>query len=124
MAASTKVKCSWSATNKKWFIQTLLEQVTQGGHTESSGFKCQVWHKIAEAFNKSSGNNYDKQQLQSQYAALKKCFTEFEKLKNNSGFGWNHQLSIPTAPDDVWAAYLAARALGKGETFFFGFFLL
>lgn len=30
----------------------------------------------------------------------------FHSLKQNSGFGWNEESKIPTAPDEVWESYL------------------
>ena len=30
-------------------------------------------------------------------------------MKENSGFGWNDELKIPTAPSSVWDDYIAAH---------------
>ncbi|KAH9159507.1 hypothetical protein LEN26_002305 [Aphanomyces euteiches] len=34
---------------------------------------------------------------------------ETQALRNNSGFGWDAASSLPTAPDEVWTAYIAAN---------------
>ena len=62
-------------------------------------------------FYERSGCSYDKQQLQNKHADLKKKFGIFLALKENSG--WNEDLSLPTAPDEVWDEYLAAHPNAK-----------
>ena len=37
----------------------------------------------------------------------------FILVKNNSGWGWDHERNIPTAQDDVWAAYIKAHPEAK-----------
>ncbi|ETW00613.1 hypothetical protein H310_07184 [Aphanomyces invadans] len=41
-------------------------------------------------------------------AQLKREYKDVKYLRDNSGFGWNEELGLPTAPDDVWAAVLKA----------------
>lgn len=60
-------------------------------------------------FNREMECNYDKQQLQSQYSILKKNYSVFKKLIENSGFGYDDVRKIPTAPSEVWDAYIAAH---------------
>jgi len=37
---------------------------------------------------------------------LKKRYAIFKQLKENSGFGWDEQRQMVTAPDSVWDRYL------------------
>ena len=57
---------------------------------------------------------YDKQQLQNQFAELARNDGVCSALKENSGFGWNDELKIQTAPFPVWDDYTAAHPLAKG----------
>ncbi len=43
--------------------------------------------------------------MQSQYQSLKKKYTTFHRLKDQSGFGWSSD-GVPTADDSVWDAYI------------------
>ena len=38
-----------------------------------------------------------------------KEYDVFTALINNSGFGWNDNAKLPTAPDHVWDTYLRAH---------------
>ena len=40
---------------------------------------------------------------------MKKDYEIYSAIKNNSGFGWDDQRGIPTAPESVWCAYLTAH---------------
>ena len=55
----------------------------------------------------------DKTQLQSQQSFLKKKYSIFIKVKNNSGFGWDDLRKMVIAPDLVWDAYLAENPDAK-----------
>ncbi len=61
------------------------------------------------SFNRTCGVNYDKQKLQSQLTILKRKYQIVKKLQDNSGFGWDVEKQIPTAPNIVWVDYLAAH---------------
>jgi hypothetical protein len=38
---------------------------------------------------------------------LKKDYKDFKYLKDNSGFGWDAEKMIPTAPEEVWKDLIA-----------------
>ena len=43
------------------------------------------------------------------YAELVRNYEGYSALKENSGFGWNDELQIPTAPSSVWDDYQVAQ---------------
>jgi hypothetical protein len=43
--------------------------------------------------------------MDSDLEALKEAYKTFSEVKNNSGFGWDPDVMVPTAPDSVWEAY-------------------
>jgi hypothetical protein len=45
--------------------------------------------------------------------ALGKKYRVFKALKDNSGFGWDSEKQIPTAPEQVWADYLSSHPDAK-----------
>jgi hypothetical protein len=103
-------KADWSNDNKYALIIAVLDLIqTRGGCDDSNGFKKKEWLEIMKSFNRSAGVNYNKQQLQSQLSILKSAYSTFKKVKENSGFGWNSTLQIPTAPDDVWDNYISSH---------------
>ena len=69
---------------------------------------------MTSSFNFKKGiPDYSTVQLHSQYAYLKKKYSVFKELKSNSGFGWDEELNIPTAPNEVWDAYIKSHPLAK-----------
>jgi len=44
---------------------------------------------------------------------LKKKYSLLKELKNNSGFGWDEKLKLPTAPESVWEALIAIKPEAK-----------
>jgi hypothetical protein len=52
---------------------------------------------------------YSVTQLSSCRSALNERFVIFQTLKDNSGYGWDDLLQVPTAPQEVWNAYIEAH---------------
>jgi hypothetical protein len=96
----------WDDEQREAFILVMLDEHNQGNFTDGS-FKSDAWRRIKDHFNERTGAGYTTKQLQSQLAQLKKKFMTFKALKDNSGFGWDEELKIPTAPERTWKDYLA-----------------
>ena len=107
-----KTKVYWTPSLRTQLISTMIDEQGSGSFSDS-GFKSVQWSSIMAKFFEKSGCCYDKQQLQNQHAELKKKFSIFTALKENSGFGWNEETSLPTAPPEVWEEYLAAHPNAK-----------
>jgi hypothetical protein len=54
-----------------------------------------------------------KNQLQSRMQVLKAKFNIFNSIVLNSGFGWDDDLKVPTAPDRTWKEYLSSHPKAK-----------
>ena len=50
--------------------------------------------------------DYDKQQLQCQLSLLKKQYSIFNELVDNSDFGWGPEKQIPTEPEEALETYV------------------
>ena len=74
--------------------------VQSPGSFTSSSFKSAEWTSITAKFFERSGLFYDKQQLQKQHAELKKKYSVFLSIKENSGFQWNAELKISADPPE------------------------
>ena len=95
-----RLKVDWTSVNRTAFLDAMIE-VQESGVITDSGFKTAQWTSIVEGFERRTNLVYDKQQLQNQHAELKRKYGIFSALKNNSGFGWNSDLKLPTAPCEV-----------------------
>ena len=102
-------KVHWSESNKRHFVTAMMNEAAKGNFVDN-GFKKQSWHAIQQEFHATAGFKYDKQQLDSHYAVLKRKYNVYKALVDNSGLGVDPNNGGPTAADDVWSAYLKAHS--------------
>ncbi len=107
-----KGSAQWNDTQRLVLIIAVKGQLDIG-KTAENGLKKEAWTAILKEFNEATKCQYTKAQLQSLLATLKGKYQVFKDLKDNSGFGWDSVLLIPTAPPDVWDTYLAAHPKAK-----------
>lgn len=108
-----KCKVEWHLENKRLFVHAMLEVLRKSGTSCESGFKSAQWTEILNIFSRSSGSKYDKQQLQSQHAEMKKKHSRFKAIVENSDFGWDSESKMPTASVATWDAYLMEHPQSK-----------
>lgn len=101
----------WTSALINNFVEACV-QVFQQNKSGDNGFKTKEWNEISAIFVES-GVSYTKTQLQSKYHELKTKFMIMKKLKDNSGFGWDEDLKVPTAPAEVWDAYIEKHPSAK-----------
>ena len=106
-APVTEAKVDWTDSNKRIFITAMMNASID--NFVDSGFKKATWLVICKEFNLKSGLAYSKQQLQSQHGVLKKKYTVYKGIMDNSGFGINPETQGPSAPADVWERYIEAH---------------
>ncbi len=98
-------RADWSETNVGFLIDAIMEQVPYRT-AEGNSFKPTEWTIIVENFNHSTGRAYTKLQCQSKLSSMKSDYEVWKHCLGNSGFGFDNVNQIPTAPDNVWDAYL------------------
>jgi len=106
-------KCHWTVTNRAYFVEAVLEKVLGGDISTDSGFKSKDWTSISNDFSSKSGDFYSKQQLQSELASMKKAYAIMFRIRDNSGFGWDSENNVATAPDKVWNDYIEHNPLAS-----------
>lgn len=106
--AKETTRVDWTDENRRHFVHAMMNEASKGNFVDN-GFKKQSWQAIQNDFNAASGCRYDKQQLHSHYAVLKKKYHIYKALKDNSGFGVDPSSLAPTAPSEVWTAYIKAH---------------
>ncbi|KAG1731095.1 uncharacterized protein EDB91DRAFT_1034732, partial [Suillus paluster] len=117
---SASTKTVWKSNDDAVLIATLLKEQEEGCQSDS-GFKPKSFVACAEALQgskkmsggvaKTFGSCHD------HWGKCKKDFTVIKKLREQSGFGWNHTLKIVTAPPDIWEKYLEARKVWRKKPF-------
>ena len=111
--SSKQPSASWNDAQVESLIDLCVTQRSEGHFNDGSGFKPAALNKLTADFNNKNNTMYISSQLSSKLSELKTKFKCFHSLCNNSGFGWDHENEIPTAPDDVWERYLAVNKDAK-----------
>ncbi|RHY98011.1 hypothetical protein DYB35_010289 [Aphanomyces astaci] len=93
-------RATWSHA-RDLFLVTQLQAQADSGKRADNGFKKEAWRAVCNAFNLEYGVNYLPAQLKSRVSNLD-CDVKY--LRDNSGFGWDDALGLPTAPEMVWAS--------------------
>jgi len=74
------------------------------GLQADTGWKPTVWPDIVpilEVLNKSAGR-LDQEKVNSKLMEWKKKYDTYRWLRDQSGFGWDSEQRLITAPDNVW----------------------
>jgi hypothetical protein len=102
-----KPPAKWTIELKKTMLEVLLDQPT----IADNGYKTQEWSAMHQEFNRRiaethPGQTFDLAQMQSINSTMKSEIKTFINLRDLSGFGWDSEKLIPTAPEKTWEDYL------------------
>ncbi|OQR85887.1 hypothetical protein ACHHYP_11216, partial [Achlya hypogyna] len=100
-------KANWTDERTELLIELLTVEIARGKGTDAGGLKKEAYTRLVAAFNAKAKTKYAKKQLQGRLSTLKAEYMRVHALRTSSGFGWDAVSGLPTAPDEVWTAYLA-----------------
>jgi hypothetical protein len=104
----------WTAEMTTVMLRSLVKQIRLGKRSDN-GFKAEVWATVANdvlAFD-ASQPFLDGPRCQSKLDALKKKYDAWNRIKGRSGFGWDNERGVPTAPEDVWETAIQVSILER-----------
>ncbi|KAL0910311.1 hypothetical protein M5K25_021279 [Dendrobium thyrsiflorum] len=103
---SGQPKCT--TRNPKWpeehnvvVGKLLLEQYVNRNFCNGNLRKDQ-WSILVAALNRRLGSNYTESSIMIQFKNMKSDFRALYQLTNHSGWGWDDDLHMPIAPDELW----------------------
>ncbi len=92
-------------------LECLLSAVGEGKRTDG-GFKKLIWDPVLKGLQKAFPDiSVGQRQLKKKADSLKEKYHELQLRFNASGFRRDLERNTPTAPSQVWEAYLAVRNL-------------
>jgi hypothetical protein len=92
-------------------VNCLVQAVDEEKHAKN-GFKNEAWKAVYTALSeKFSTFTFTMSAIKSNDEELKKRFWEFQRLRENSRFGWNEEKQVLTAHDYVWEDYLIVKII-------------
>ena len=97
---------------KEPMVQVLLEGLSieqDSGKQADGGFKPEAWVAVLAKVRVHMTDPVewmDVDKIKNKYQNIKAKWSIWHALCENSGFGWDVETGMPTAPDEVWDKYM------------------
>ena len=106
-----KNKRKWTEEEDEKLVEALMELVNTGKFKADNGFKPGYLTFLESSLQTKlpTARIKGKPHIESRMKTLKKDFSAVYDIRygaNSSGFGWNAEDNVVTAPRDVWVQYL------------------
>jgi len=104
MGSQRSVRFEWTTQAEAQLLTELISAANKG-HRGQNGFKSRVWTEL-ETKLKPLNQNIESRKLKNKYSDFLKKWRTWKALMDNSGFGFDEETQLITAPDDVWDRYI------------------
>ncbi|XP_058108674.1 uncharacterized protein At2g29880-like [Magnolia sinica] len=101
-------KIKWTNAMDEVMLNTLLEQIALGRKSDN-GFKREAYQAAAEQVSNETHVCVNWSNVVNRMKYHKKCYNDVKDMLSASGFGWDNERKVVTAPDEVWEAYLKSH---------------
>ena len=91
----------------KLFLIDLLKEHDVPGFRTHNAWSKDAWTNIVRRMNAKFGTSYTVNQVKQQEQDLKKAYRSVKDLLAESGFGWDTERMMVTAPASVWSSFTA-----------------
>ncbi|XP_058092690.1 L10-interacting MYB domain-containing protein-like [Magnolia sinica] len=88
-----------------YLIDTLMD-VVANGRKSANVFKKETYKTVVETVRSTLGISVQEKHVGNRLWTLKRLYFEIQDTLNASGFGWDEDNKLVTAPDDVWEDYI------------------
>ncbi|XP_058106559.1 uncharacterized protein At2g29880-like [Magnolia sinica] len=98
----------WTDQMDDCLIDTLMD-VVANGRKSANGFKKETYKTVVESVRRALGISVVEKHVGNRLRTLKRLYFEVRDTLNASGFGWDDDKKLVTAPDDVWDDYIRSH---------------
>ncbi|PUZ38685.1 hypothetical protein GQ55_9G216300 [Panicum hallii var. hallii] len=105
---TTRKRAKWSHEMKLFLIGLLKDHDVPGFRTHNAWSK-EAWTNIVCRLNAKFGCSFTLNQVKQKEQDLKKDYRVVKELQEESGFGWDSERKMVTAPPNVWANFAARK---------------
>ncbi|KAL0926605.1 hypothetical protein M5K25_002844 [Dendrobium thyrsiflorum] len=98
---STTQNPKWPEDHNVILGELLLEQYVNDNFCNENLQKEQ-WSTLVAALNRRLGSKYTESSVMIRFKNMKADFKALYQLTNRSGWGWDEELHVPVAPDELW----------------------
>lgn len=99
-------RAKWTSSLTKVLADLMVDQVTSG-NKQNNSFGKKAWECICQEFQRSTGLNWDKEQLKNRYTVLKRQFVMTKSLLDEPDFMWDEFTGAIVATNEAWDNYIA-----------------
>ncbi|XP_078170189.1 uncharacterized protein LOC144564462 [Carex rostrata] len=99
-------RAAWNELQKTFLVELLVEFDRLGTRQQNTWSKV-AWNDMARRFKaKFIDSSFSVKQLKEQERTLKKLYKTIQRLRNQSGFGWDPTRKMVVATEEVWTPIL------------------
>ncbi|KAL0928984.1 hypothetical protein M5K25_000923 [Dendrobium thyrsiflorum] len=98
---STSRNPRWPEEHNVVLAELLYEQFVNGNICNGN-LRREQWSKLVVVFNRRLGTFYTESSVMIRFKNMKADFRTLYQLTNRSGWGWDEELHIPIATDELW----------------------
>ncbi|KAG2406550.1 uncharacterized protein HKW66_Vig0058060 [Vigna angularis] len=96
-----RLRTIWSPEMDRYFIDLMLEQVSQGHEVEDHLFSKKAWNYMSSRFNAKFNFQFEKDVLKNRHKTLRNLYKSIKNLLGQPGFSWDEQRNMVIVDDQV-----------------------
>lgn len=96
-----RLRTTWSSEMDRYFIDLMLEQVSQG-QVEDHLFSKKAWKHMSSKFNAKFNFQFEKDVLKNRHKTLRNLYRSTKNLLGQPGFSWDEKRNMVIVDDQVW----------------------
>jgi len=97
-----RLRTIWTPEMDGYFIDLMLEQVSQGREVEDHMFSKKAWKHMSSMFNAKFNFQYEKDVLKNRHKTLRNLYRSIKNLLGQPGFSWDEKRNMVIVDDQVW----------------------
>lgn len=95
-----RLRTTWSSEMDRYFIDLMLEQVSQG-QVEDHLFSKKAWKHMSSKFNAKFNFQFEKDVLKNRHKTLRNLYRSTKNLLGQPGFSWDEKRNMVIVDDQV-----------------------
>ncbi|KAK7284613.1 hypothetical protein RJT34_19362 [Clitoria ternatea] len=109
-SGSERLRTIWTPEMDRYFIDLMLEQVSNNSQTEDHLFSKKAWKHMSSSFNAKFNFQYEKDVLKNRHKTLRNLYRGIKNLLTRPGFSWDENRNMVIADNHVWDEHLKIDA--------------
>jgi hypothetical protein len=101
--AEKKNRANWTEGQTTFLVYMMKEYADAGKFRGQNGWTKEGWTAMTYRLNsKHPGADFTQKQVKDREQRLKQDHNIVKSILEKSGFGWDPEKGVPTAPDEIW----------------------